>query len=155
MRIASQLLTIVHLTFLILLIGMSRKLWLDNVLLLKGISVRISRGFKSRLRLSNRGCVHAVAEWMSRQEHGRDVWHVTLTHKDEQRIITTKTLPFYYGKNRKTGKLKLDKDDLIRNINAAVIDWGRGSRWKFTCLDDDAPDKKTSKEQPMNKYEII
>lgn len=149
------LLLAVQLVLLAAVFSMFRKMWLDNALLLRGFSVRIRRGFKQRFRLTGRGCVSAVAEWVSRQEYGRDVWRVTLSYRGRQRVITTRTLTFYYGRDRKTGRSRLDKDDLIRNINAAVIDWGRGSRWKFKCLDDDIPDEEPSDQEPVQKYDVI
>ena len=155
MPILSLAVLITHIIFAMILVRLSRQLWLNNALLLRGISIKINRGFKHRISLSNRGCVFTVAEWISRQDHGQDVWRITLTYKNEQRIITTKTLAFYYGKDRRTGKLKLDKDDLIRNIHDAIIDWGRGSRWKLKCLDDDAPETPPKRKRPDKQYEII
>ena len=149
------LLLAVQLVLLASVVSIFRKTWLDNALLLKGFSVRIRRGFRQRFKLTGRGCVSAVAEWVSRQEYGRDVWRVTLSYKGLQRVITTRTLAFYYGRDRRTGRSRLDKDDLIRNINAAVTDWGHGSRWKFRCLDDDIPEEEPYDHEPVKKYDVM
>ena len=152
---APTVILLVQALFLAIMLVMFRKVWIDTMLVGKGFSVRIPRKLKERFSLSNKGCVHAVAEWMSRQEYNRDVWRVTLTYEGAQRVITTKTLAFYYGTDRKTGKPKLVKDDLIRNICAAVIDWDKGSRWRLQFLTEGMPEYSEDIGKPTTKYEII
>ena len=146
---------VMQVVLLISMFTIARRLWFDNILLLKGFSIRIHRGFRNLFQLSDRGCVLAVAEWVSRQKYNRDVWRVTLTYKDQERIITTSTLAFYYDKDRRTGKRQLDKEDLIKYIHSAIVDWGRGSRWKLICLDDDAPQEEPRSRKETKDYEII